>query len=803
MADNNAVASVSAVMTFESSSFSAAQRKMVMENARLRAALKATGAEVDAVAAGTKRFQRVTQEMGPKIVAPWMASSAAVRVMEGNITNNIRAAERFIAQSSVMSGVLQKAFPVIGGVALLGIFGHLIEKVNEFNKRVSAIPEALRAGFEAINDKLEMSNDALQTTLDKKRELFAPSTGNALQVKLDEAKEASDRLVQSLVSANKEYESLVRKQSVGSGESAWSGFKSFAENVAHAYIVTGGGHISADMTPLRGIHQQGTTSLEGTIGSYHGDVDSLARQGKFLRGQMVLDQRNRAGKARMAADQAAVDANTKALTDKLNSEIAALTAKIGAWKGSPSNRANLNIAQGERLWAQQYLQDMSLRKQIGAMPDGRPGKTSTATDITAKLSHEHQKALAGSMKNWQRYNAGDAATFKSQADIGQRMTLASSNAWARGNATRLLAAQDAWASQLHGKIRSEQDVANYNLRLKNTMLTIASRSGSISRSQFARVGAAADTANYNANASANLRMQQQVGIDPVLSQKQKDSILAQLQLEKQKMDEERRLMAMRDQAAIQSASAFGGISRSLMQFAQSVTDIGSVIGGFTVGTLSSVNGAIGAAAAGQHNTFRGFGRAMIAGSTTMGLNALEGYGIKGLFGKSIPKKADGYHVFVDNFPKALKGVGAAGKSVIGGLGGGLLAKMNDSNFFSSLMGGKLFGSGSLFGGSGASGVLSAASTFLPMLGFAGGGSPPLHRLSMVGEHGPEVFNPGGVRGTIIPNHALGGSSTVNIDARATNPAMVQSAVMRGMALAYAGAVHTSATQQSDAARRKP
>ena len=31
---------------------------------------------------------------------------------------------------------------------------------------------------------------------------------------------------------------------------------------------------------------------------------------------------------------------------------------------------------------------------------------------------------------------------------------------------------------------------------------------------------------------------------------------------------------------------------------------------------------------------------------------------------------------------------------------------------------------------------------------------------MVGEEGPELFNPGSTSGTIIPNHALGGGSVI-------------------------------------------
>lgn len=49
-------------------------------------------------------------------------------------------------------------------------------------------------------------------------------------------------------------------------------------------------------------------------------------------------------------------------------------------------------------------------------------------------------------------------------------------------------------------------------------------------------------------------------------------------------------------------------------------------------------------------------------------------------------------------------------------------------------------------------------------GFAAGGAPPVGRLSLVGEKGPELFVPR-VPGTIIPNHALGGGGSKYFDLR--------------------------------------
>lgn len=71
-----------------------------------------------------------------------------------------------------------------------------------------------------------------------------------------------------------------------------------------------------------------------------------------------------------------------------------------------------------------------------------------------------------------------------------------------------------------------------------------------------------------------------------------------------------------------------------------------------------------------------------------------------------------------------------------------------------------------FGGGG--GMVNGVGTLGPNYGikqFAAGGTPPVGRPSLVGERGPELFMPG-VRGSIIPNNALGGgvSIMVNVDA---------------------------------------
>ena len=68
-----------------------------------------------------------------------------------------------------------------------------------------------------------------------------------------------------------------------------------------------------------------------------------------------------------------------------------------------------------------------------------------------------------------------------------------------------------------------------------------------------------------------------------------------------------------------------------------------------------------------------------------------------------------------------------------------------------------------------------------LLGFADGGDPPVGKVSLVGEYGPELFVPK-TAGTIVPNSQLGGtgqSIQINISASVGDIAS-KSDVVRGM-----------------------
>jgi hypothetical protein len=161
------------------------------------------------------------------------------------------------------------------------------------------------------------------------------------------------------------------------------------------------------------------------------------------------------------------------------------------------------------------------------------------------------------------------------------------------------------------------------------------------------------------------------------------------------------------------------------------------------------------------------------------------------------KKGDGYHVFVDNLASTSDATmslfNSLPKSTISGPGGsiasaashGMMGLLNDSNWASSLFGGKLFGAGSFFGG-----------------GHALGGAVAAGIPIDVGELGRERFIPQ-VPGRIVSNRDMGGSPTWNIDARGTDPSLTRANFERALQATRAQAVHSATVAMAEHQRRTP
>jgi len=130
-------------------------------------------------------------------------------------------------------------------------------------------------------------------------------------------------------------------------------------------------------------------------------------------------------------------------------------------------------------------------------------------------------------------------------------------------------------------------------------------------------------------------------------------------------------------------------------------------------------------------------------------------------------RLDAQNKLNDSLDRTLKLYKSIGDTIKSGLVDGITAAIEGTKSLGEVAGNVLrnigrmilqYGVNSLFAS-----IMPNNPKWQKIFGFADGGRPPTGRPSVVGERGPELFVPDSA-GTIVPNHDLGGSMVVNVDA---------------------------------------
>jgi hypothetical protein len=154
-------------------------------------------------------------------VTSMQAASAAIRTVEGNLANNIRAAERFIGMLPGVGSLLVSAFPVVGLTALSGVIFEGIERFQKLREKLDEIKhsaENTSRDFEKLSSAIRVSNEQLQVANDKLDNEIAKlehRPQNTLKLALDETILSSNELGRSLARTNEEINELLKKREVG------------------------------------------------------------------------------------------------------------------------------------------------------------------------------------------------------------------------------------------------------------------------------------------------------------------------------------------------------------------------------------------------------------------------------------------------------------------------------------------------------------------------------------------------------------------------------------------------------------
>ena len=183
------------------------------------------------ISAGTSKFvvdleaaKGKIREFGSAGVGEHKAVSAAMKTLEGNFTNNRRAADAFVGMIPGMGTALKAAFPVVGAIAFAGVIGEVGNKVYDFFKNMEEGPKKIANAFREIQGPLQLTNDALAITNARLENDIAKLEGkheNTLKVELLEAQEAADKLAQSLEKGLGSLGKLLKEQGIGWVEEAF------------------------------------------------------------------------------------------------------------------------------------------------------------------------------------------------------------------------------------------------------------------------------------------------------------------------------------------------------------------------------------------------------------------------------------------------------------------------------------------------------------------------------------------------------------------------------------------------------
>src|ERR1700693_1863731 len=129
--------------------------------AQFNANMGAAKASIGALGAAAKAAGAAHVAAGHATVSSMQATSASIRLLEGGMTNNLRAVERFVASTLKLGPILQAAFPVVGALAFAGLVVSMGEKVYAFFKKASEGPVRVADAFRELNNSLRLTNDQL------------------------------------------------------------------------------------------------------------------------------------------------------------------------------------------------------------------------------------------------------------------------------------------------------------------------------------------------------------------------------------------------------------------------------------------------------------------------------------------------------------------------------------------------------------------------------------------------------------------------------------------------------------------
>jgi len=772
----------------------------------VRIVITGEGANFSAVVADANRQLNKlgvgAKDVGKHTVSSMQAASGAIRLFEGDVTRNVRAVERFITTIPGVGKALQIAFPVVGALALGGVIVRVGEQIVDFFKNIDARSRQARESMREATGGLQLANDELLVANDRLRDSIAKIEGkprNGIKDAIDESVVAADKLGQKLDENLKKMGEALKLsftsvlQNLGGASPTKDLQKRWEDLTNRMELTTAAGNLKLHDMRSSGAGKDAILSAQGDLEK---NLEAIYAEGRTVAAEAL--------KRAMASQQA------QASGDR---------SQRGIEAGDQSHRIQVASGMLSFFNAQSdYLGLENENQQLSEKNKTLTNRRETDAERMKMLEKDLERLKEKAAKSGREFDIEDeqkyweklANTIKGGSDLVDEVNKRALNAWEEAGRKKMQAllrdAREGGLLEHPMTPDQESDELNRNFvegqrqdREGQHHSQEEAAKAFENAVQNLKVFESIQEANIRALSSAGLLTPHQAALQTQqIHGETFDKWLHMAGELSQRFPEmatpgaagemrQQGVQGVQDQFAVNMTSASGKTIRALSELTDSFTDLSSNITHVFLQALGQFNDELVKLMTGdKHASFRQVGVSFFSGVSKSMLQNVEGMALRGLGVGA--KKGDGYHVYVDNMPGGGAG-GVSPKGLLKSGGKGLLGMMNDSNFFSGLFGGRLFGAGGLFGGA-----------------FAEGGSIPSGVASLVGERGPELFVPS-TPGHIVSNSKLDGMGGVtnhyHIDAKGTDPALVAEHTAHAIRIATQHGAAAGARAVMEKSRRTP
>lgn len=665
--------------------------------------------DMDKSNAKLAEFGKSAQQSGLHVVSSMQASSAAIRLLENPLGNNLRAVERFISMMPGLSGVLKNAFPIVGLVAFGDILIKLGKSAFDFYKKMEEAPQRMATAFNSLNQPLQLTNDELTLANDKLGNAIAKLEGkpqNGALVALDETRVMADRLAESLDRDLDRIQKVMAENKTPWYQLLTPGTSDADKRAGQlrSQVASDKGNPAAQSQDfqheLQNVQSDLMKALEANAPHSVSGINAGSTQGGSATAE-VARLREYAAQYQSEIDRIAAEQKQSAQT-QVKDKLEAGKANAEAIKQAGEKQASAQRqADEDAIAAMKSDHDVSTAELI-AFYEKRKGVDAGnleyqhgITDKLGALRQEERKQVEGDAKPIQEYAEKIHEAYRDvQRSIDETAHKFEDYGYQAARAMEKSDAADKITSPLNQNLRSGASVKLGTQTFQypgilppgqsQTPITSAMEAGSTVGSVGSQIGT----------------LQRQLSLQKEINQ----PIAAQLETRKQILEKQMELAQIEGKSTEQLALQLSKL-QAIQQLQQAQSQ-----------WKAQLTGKIGQDASG------------IAGGLGGGL-------AKGII--------DG------------KGIGKDIKSSLTGIGkemlGDVLSKSVEQMVI-AITGQTIATNAQTI----ATWALEAATYVAGLLGFADGGSPPVGRPSIVGERGPELFVPT-TAGQIIPNHMLSGA----------------------------------------------